>query len=383
MLKKFALKNYRNFKDEICIDFSDVGGYQFSKECITDGMVGKMLIYGRNATGKTNFGFGLMDITETLFGYGRSRKSLFLNADSDELYAAFSYTFVFDGKDVVYEYTRREDYRLYDEKLLVNGKSVFCINVSNNTRNYVDSEYLNIDDIALDNYIDTIGGLDNIDENADKDLSFLRWIINNTAQKSDSILLRLSDYVRRMKMITVSGLNLYYPLRLWSNFYKSLEDEAELQRFERFLNAMGIKCKLVLKKLPDGTYELYTKHKKLIPFYITASSGTLSLVSLYQSIVNISRKPSLLYLDEFDAFYHYELSEKVIEFLKLEFPECQIIFTSHNTNLMSNRIMRPDCLFILSSFGSLTSLNNATLRELREGHNLEKMYISGEFDKYE
>ena len=43
--------------------------------------------------------------------------------------------------------------------------------------------------------------------------------------------------------------------------------------------------------------------------------------------------------------------------------------TSHNTNLMTNRLMRPDCLFILSRTGTLTSLCNATERELREGHN--------------
>ena len=47
--------------------------------------------------------------------------------------------------------------------------------------------------------------------------------------------------------------------------------------------------------------------------------------------------------------------------------------TSHNTNLMTNRLMRPDCMFILSRKGTLTALCNATLRELREGHNLEKM----------
>lgn len=57
--------------------------------------------------------------------------------------------------------------------------------------------------------------------------------------------------------------------------------------------------------------------------------------------------------------------------------------TTHNTNLMTNRFMRPDCLFILSGSGSLTALSNATVRELREGHNLEKMYISGEFERYE
>lgn len=51
--------------------------------------------------------------------------------------------------------------------------------------------------------------------------------------------------------------------------------------------------------------------------------------------------------------------------------------------LMTNKIMRPDCLFILSSRGTLTALCDATERELREGHNLEKMYIRGEFEKYE
>lgn len=70
-------------------------------------------------------------------------------------------------------------------------------------------------------------------------------------------------------------------------------------------------------------------------------------------------------------------------FFKQKYPKCQMIMTSHNTNLMTNRIMRPDCLFILSRKGTLTALCNATERELREGHNLEKMYISGEFEKYE
>ena len=50
---------------------------------------------------------------------------------------------------------------------------------------------------------------------------------------------------------------------------------------------------------------------------------------------------------------------------------------------MSNRIMRPDCLFLLSTKGNLTPLQKATERELREGHNLAKMYMSGEFEQYE
>lgn len=146
---------------------------------------------------------------------------------------------------------------------------------------------------------------------------------------------------------------------------------------------MGIECKLVLEKLPDGQKELYFAHEKLVPFYENASSGTLALVDLYRRLIPKVRDASFIYLDEFDAFYHYEMAENVIKFFKKRYPRCQMIMTSHNTNLMTNRLMRPDCMFILSRRGTLTALCNATSRELREGHNLEKMYISGEFEKYE
>ena len=45
MLKKFTLKNYKNFKDEVTIDFENIAGYQFNTDCLSEGIIGKMLIY--------------------------------------------------------------------------------------------------------------------------------------------------------------------------------------------------------------------------------------------------------------------------------------------------------------------------------------------------
>lgn len=381
MLKKFALRNYKNFKDTIIIDFKDIAGYQFNTECISDGIISKMLIYGKNATGKTNLGRALMDIQSTFFGSPFfMTDGIFLNADSKENYASFYYEFQFEDDEIIYQYTKFSEHELRDEELFINKKSIFKWDFVNEDYNVDNLGEINAETAIVERYIQSLEG--DITGKIEPKLSFLKWLLGNVAFKSDSVLVLLSEYIRRMKRMTVSNIMIKHKL-VNERFFEILEDPEQLKDLEDFLNAMGIECKLILEKLPDGQRELYFRHERLVPFYGNASSGTLALVNLYRSFVSVVREASFIYLDEFDAFYHYEMAEKVIEFFKRKYPKCQMILTSHNTNLMVNRLMRPDCVFILSRGGSLTALCKATDRELREGHNLEKMYISGEFEKYE
>lgn len=66
MLQKFKVHNFKNFKNDLEIDFSDVNGYKFSQDCITNDLIGKMIIYGKNGSGKTNLGYALCDLKATL-----------------------------------------------------------------------------------------------------------------------------------------------------------------------------------------------------------------------------------------------------------------------------------------------------------------------------
>lgn len=383
MLKKFTLKNYRNFKDEISIDFENTAGYQFSTDCITDGIISKMLIYGRNATGKTNLGKALIDIITTMFGGRRYIDTgVFLNADSRDETAFFSYEFRFNNIELVYRYDRFSNQELRNEELIIDGKTIFNCDFEKDKFDFENLIFINAETASTDRYLQSME-VGNEEELQGPRLPFLRWLISNVAFGNDSILNNLANYVGNMRMVTAGNGMLRNSKIINDNFYKLLENPNRLKDLQNFLNEMGIECKLVLKKLPDGQKELYFYHEKLVPFYETASSGTLALVDLYRRLLPGFMAPSFIYLDEFDAFYHYEMAEKVISFFKRNYPKCQIIMTSHNTNLMTNRLMRPDCLFILSGEGTLTALCNATERELREGHNLEKMYISGEFDRYE
>ena len=384
MLRCFKLKNYKNFKNEIDIDFENIAGYQFNTDCLEDGLISKMMIYGRNATGKTNLGKALMDITNTIFGERPLRsRGILLNADSMEDAATFCYVFKFGDDNLQYEYSRFSEFELKEERFLINGIEIFNCDFHQKMYNFKNLSYIHAETANVELYLESLES-EGAEEIIEPKLPFLKWLIGNIALVNGSILLRLVSYVRRMNLVT-AGNSMWYRFRGGKDsFFDILEKQDRLLDFEEFLNEMGIECKLLIEKLPDGQKNLYFIHERqLVPFYENASSGTLALVELYRRFVLRAGESSLIYLDEFDAFYHYEMSENVVRYFKKKYPKCQIIMTSHNTNLMTNKIMRPDCLFILSRSGTLTALCNATERELREGHNLEKMYISGEFEKYE
>ena len=85
-----------------------------------------------------------------------------------------------------------------------------------------------------------------------------------------------------------------------------------------------------------------------------------------------------IFVDEFDAFYHHNLSQQVVqEFRDLD---AQAIFTTHNTSIMTNDLLRPDCYFTMNE-NSIKPLYQNTIKDLRKAHSLEKMYRAGAFNE--
>lgn len=378
MLRKFEVSNYKNFNDTLTIDFSAVGGYQFNSDCVFNETISKMLAYGRNSTGKTNLGSAIVDITMSRFMLQRGSQSNFLNADSDCDYATFNYEFQFDNDNVQYLYRKKALEIFIYEKLIINDDVIFEFDYRNNAFIFNQLALISAETIIVDRFLESLSDDNPLDETIPAHPSFLRWLLANAAFGSDSTMMKLRNYIDKMAYYSVSAMSRNQPV-VNDTFIQSLEGE-ELKNLEKFLNAMGVDCELENKRLPDGQNEIYFKHKVPVPFFRTASSGTLVLFNLYRRIATRIKNLSFFYLDEFDAFFHYEMSERFLKYVKDNFPHCQVILTTHNTNLMTNRIMRPDCVFILTHDGKITALNKATTRELREGHNLEKLYMSGEFD---
>ena len=95
--------------------------------------------------------------------------------------------------------------------------------------------------------------------------------------------------------------------------------------------------------------------------------------------MNRTNNISFVFLDEFDAFYHYKLSTYILNYVNSK-NEFQSILTSHNTYLVSNELMRPDCYLWLKD-GKITSSADSTTKNIRQAHNLEKMMLGGEFEQ--
>ena len=114
------------------------------------------------------------------------------------------------------------------------------------------------------------------------------------------------------------------------------------------------------------------------PLAEVASTGTMSLW-LFFYWMHKNCKISFLFIDEFDAFYHFELSKNIL-INTIKNSNFQSILTTHNTFLCDNDIMRPDCYFLIKN-NKIDSFADSTNKVIRQGHNLEKMVVSGEFEK--
>lgn len=365
MLKRFEVSGFKNFKNNIVLDFSDVHDYKFNSQCITDNILSKIIIYGKNSMGKTNIGLALFDIvshlttknvTPNLYDY-------YINSELKNADAEFRYIFQFSDNIIDYMYKKNSKRTIVYEKLVLNGRQVFEYDYPNKRGN-------------LDGLNDIAPTLNWAYNDVD---SILKYVMNNTVLDKEHPLSRMIEFVSNMLWFRNLEQNRYIGYKNKSdNYYEFIFEDGTLKEFEDFLHTAGIDKNLIINTGVDGIKRLYFDGITPLPFFRVASNGTLALYTFfywYKTAKNVS----LMFIDEFDAYYHYELAETIVSIIE-KMNNTQVILTSHNTNLLSNKIMRPDCYFIIAN-NKITSFANATARELREGHNLEKLYMSGEFDE--
>ena len=368
MLKKFEVENFKGFKDRLIFDLQ-AREYEFNKNLVSNGIVNKGIIYGKNGIGKSNLGIALFDIVLHLTDKERlpvQYLSNYINLDSDKPYAEFKYTFIFEDEKVVYEYKKKQAYYLIEESLTINNRQVLFYNYFDKKDNFVDKSLIGNLQIEL----------------LDNKLSIIKYIYRNTPTNQDSPLYKMMIFVENM--LWYRGLSDGNAYCGFSNggtlLVEGLYSSGKKEEFKKFLADNDLHYELEWRT-NNGLHELMVKFPtgKKAPFVSIASTGTMSLFLYFFWSITAFNKISFLFIDEFDAFFHYESAENIVLRLNAN-KNFQTLLTSHNTYLMQNKLTRPDCCYIMTQ-NKITSLFNSTSKEIREAHNLEKMYINGAFNE--
>lgn len=367
MIEKFKVYNYKGFKDEIILDLSKTRDYTFNSNLIKNHIVNKGIIYGKNGSGKSNLGFALYDLTTHLTDKQKPREiytSNYLNLDTDDKYAVFTYEFKFSNDRIVYTYAKRNLSDLVFEIVKVNNEIIV--------------QYYFFDNI--DKIIKVKGAETLNTELKDNKLSILKYIYKNTPTDENSPITKIVEFAENMlwfRCLSDGNSSIGY---IPNNEYLDdlIIDNNKIEDFQKFLNSNGLNYNLFVKNVGNLNY-IYAKFKcGEARFSDIISSGTKALW-LYYCWSIFFKKISFLFLDEFDAYYHYETAALIIKAIN-DNNNMQAFVTTHNTYLMKNSITRPDCCFILTD-NKIAALSDCTDKEIREAHNLEKMYRNGAFQE--
>lgn len=366
MIKKFSVLNYKGFKEKIIFDLSQAKDYKFNTKAIRNNLIKSSVIYGDVGSGKTNLGLALFDLTTHLVDNKQINKQRtnYLNGDSKDDYASFEYEFLIDDVVIVYKYKKDNNSKLLYEELHVNDKFIFKHNFIDNNWDYSGLCIIDITSLKIPEELN---------------MSLLRFIVHNANISYFNIINYLFRFVKGMLWINPSiTIDNYigYNIGDYNDIVKELIRRDEAKNLELFLKLFNINYNIDV--MDDGfNQSLIVKYdERNYYFKDVVSKGVMTLLTYYYWFIN-SKEISFIFIDEFDASLDYKAATKIL-FDSYRLIKHQVVLTSNNVDFMSNKILRPDCYFIINN-NKIKSLPELTERELREGHNLSKIYKSGGF----
>lgn len=365
MIKEFRVRNFMNFRDELVFSFENEKNYGFNEYVIANGVIKDAVVVGYNACGKTNLGKAMIDIVNHLTDKNKMSisRGLYTNLQSKDKEAHFSYVFQFGEHQLKYLYDKLDSTTITREKILIDGKKIL-------SRDY--------DGMFLD-----LAGAETLNmENVDETISFTKYVFSNTTLDAKDVysktFLAFKEFVNGMLLAATTDEKKYAGFsNIEGNIFTLICNlENGVSELQKFLENCGIYYDLVEIEDENGKNIYCMYEGKYIRLSSMCSSGTRSLVFFFYWYKQ-HRDIKFIYLDEFDAFYHTDLSKRILKYL-METEDMQVVVSTHNTDIISNELLRPDCYFELEE-NEIQPFYKKTQKALREAHNLQKMYKAGAF----
>jgi len=418
MLVQFTLKNYKSFKEEATLSMVASNYDKDTREeenIFKDGkfklrLLKSAVVYGANASGKSNlldaFAFFRSFLLSSSKDSQREEKiavsPFLLNTESEKAPCEFEVVFIHN--EVQYRYGfeasenkihtewlfqklkvkevalfyREEEGVTFHQRLFAKGKRVFNEGLLRNNALLLSVAAQFNDDIAGNilewfKSVHVISGLHGFEH---KSLS-----LNMLEHKADK-----AKIINLLKAADLGVQDLQLQRRNIGEFAKALPD--------------AVKAALLIEMNRDGNAqvaEVLASHRKYnelgepvgehyLDMDKEESSGTQKLFEISGTIINVLENGSTLIIDELDAKLHPNLVEHIIKLFNsnsVNKHNAQLVFNTHNTNLLSGNLFRRDQVWFTEKdrYGrsQLYSLADFKSSQVKKQDPFESNYVKGKY----
>lgn len=142
------------------------------------------------------------------------------------------------------------------------------------------------------------------------------------------------------------------------------------------------KGKIVVSSRTRYNKELKETGKSNFSFGLQESEGTKKMFELSPFIYKSLKEGTPLLIDEFDSRFHPLLTKKIVElYNSIDNKNAQLIFTTHDTNLLSSDLLRRDQIDFVEKdrYGASHLYTLVEIKGIRNDSSFEKDYIQGKY----
>jgi len=404
MLVEFTVANYLSFKDPVTLTMLASNYREFQNTHVFNYKNFKLLksasIYGANASGKSNLckamafmaNFIQTSSKETQIGEKIDTEPFRLNTSTEQCPSEFEIVFILDDnlfrygfeittKEIVKEWLyyapKKKEKMLFERNhdsisvssefsegmewvkhtrenaLFLSVIAQWKGSISTKIVQWITNNFKVVYGLNITS-IDSINMLEN-SEFKDKFRQFLK-VADFGIEDLDTEMVDMSDRIsglpKNFKVrIKDDNTFFYYPIvNMFHQKYNEKNEPVSLEKFD------------LLKQESAGTRKL---------FYILAP------------IIYTLQQPTTLVIDELDSSLHPHLTQKIIELFNSESNKfnSQLIFNTHDTNLLSNKILRRDQVWFVEKdrFGASHLYSLAEYKDIRSDEAYEKNYLKGKY----
>ncbi|MFZ6009888.1 MAG: AAA family ATPase [Bacteroidota bacterium] len=409
MLIKFKTSNYLSFKGEVefCLsasaikEYADLNVFEPAPLFFDTKLLKSAILYGANAAGKSNLikavefmkNFVLNSAKELQVNDRIQVESFKLNTQTAKRPSSFEVDFIQDSKRYKYGFNVDKE-RVSKEYLfeIRRGKELMLFQRAYNEfiigDNFIEAKDLEKKTRQNALFLSIIAQF-----NGAISTRIVRWFqgiiflndINFRSYFNHSVSI-LSDEKRRGQMLKI--------LRIANLGF----EDVIIRKFkitEELLSQVPDELRKILLSNSGGPEQVLTLHKRFdqnnhpvgqVEFNLAEeeSLGTQKYFSFAGHVLDTLTQGGILFIDELDARLHPHLSLLIVQFfnsIKDNPFNSQLVFSTHNTNLLSEKILRRDQVYFVDKdeFGS-SKLYTLMDRKARGDASFEKDYLNGEYE---